>query len=179
MSEKYKIYDGGVFFVTLTIVGWIDLFTRRDYCDIIVNSLSYCIKHKGLKVFAFCIMPSHIHIVAAAENGLLSDILRDMKSYSAKQILQTIQTHPQESRKEWLLYMLAYHAKIIRHNGQYQVWQQHNHPISLHNGQLLKQRINYLHDNPVVAGIVNEAQNYMYSSANPLPMVALEPVGIL
>lgn len=179
MSEKYKIYDGGTFFVTMTLVSWIDLFTRREYCDIIVNSLNFCTKTKGLKVFAYCIMPSHVHLVAAAKRGLLPDILRDMKSYTAKQIIETIKTHPQESRKDWLLYLLEYYGKRLQHNGQYQVWQQHNHPVSLHNGQLLKQRIDYTHNNPVVAGYVNEPQNYMYSSANPIPMVELEDVGVL
>jgi REP element-mobilizing transposase RayT len=78
MSEKYKTYPGGLFFVTLTVVGWIDVFTRREYADEIIKNLNYCIQHKGLKIYAFCIMPSHIHMVVYSE-GSLSDILRDFK----------------------------------------------------------------------------------------------------
>lgn len=176
MSEKYKIYPGGTFFITMTIVGWIDLFTRRDYCDLIVDNLNYCIANKGLQVYAFCIMPSHIHLITSTDDGInLSDILRDFKGYTSKQLLKNIETHPQESRKEWLLHMFRYFAKDNPHNQQYQIWQHHNHPIDLHSADLFMQRLNYIHENPVKAGIVNEAPNYMYSSANPLTTLKLQP----
>ena len=81
MSERYKTYDGGLFFVTLTVVGWIDLFTRHEYAEEFLDNLRFCIKHKGLRVYAFCIMPSHIHLIVDANDGLLpADILRDLKS---------------------------------------------------------------------------------------------------
>jgi putative transposase len=75
MSEKYKTYPNGLFFVTLTTVGWIDVFTGNEYCDEIINNLNYCIENKGLIIYAFCIMPSHIHMVAEVKEGLLSDVL--------------------------------------------------------------------------------------------------------
>jgi len=175
MSEKYKTYPGGLFFVTLTVVGWIDVFTRREYADEIIRNLNYCIKHKGLKVHAFCIMPSHIHMVVWAENSL-SDILRDFKSYTSKQIIQQIQDNIQESRKDWLLYMFRYYANNNKHNAEYQFWQQHNHPIDLFTDKVIDQKINYIHDNPVNAGLVTDAHCYVFSSANPDTELMLEEI---
>lgn len=175
MSEKYKIYPGGAFFVTLSIVGWIDVFTRREYADEIIKNLNFCIQNKGLKVYAFCIMPSHIHMVASAgDDGLLSNILRDFKSYTAKQIIDQIRNNMQESRKEWLLYLFRFYAKHNKHNAEYQFWQQHNHPIDLVTAKFTDQKINYIHDNPVKAGLVSEAHCYVFSSANPDTELKLE-----
>lgn len=176
MSEKYKTFPGGLFFVTLTLVGWIDLFTRYDYCDELINNLNFCIDKKGLRVFSFCIMPSHVHMVATLqdEQKQLSDVLRDFKSFSAKQFLKMINEHPQESRKEWLLHMFAYFAKHNGHNSQYQIWQQHNHPIHLFSNEWVEEKVNYIHQNPVKACLVTEPEAYVYSSANPFTKIKLE-----
>ncbi len=97
MSEKYKTFPGGLFFVTLTLVGWIDLFTRHEYCDELIHNLNFCIDKKGLRVFSFCIMPSHVHMIATLqdEQKQLSDVLRDLKSFSAKQFLKMVNEHPE------------------------------------------------------------------------------------
>lgn len=173
MSEKFKIHEEGVFFITLTVVGWIDIFTRYEYADLVIENLNYCIRSKGLKVYAFCIMPSHLHMIAEAEKGNLSYILRDFKSYTAKQIIQLVEEHPQESRKDWLLYMFRYFANNQKHNKTYQLWQQHNHPIDLYSAELFQQKVEYIHQNPVAACLVDEPQHYIYSSANPLTFLQL------
>ena len=82
------------------MVGWIDVFTRAEYCDEMVKNFNYCIDNKGLKVYAFCIMPSHIHFIADVQDGNLSDVLRDFKSYTAKVFLKMIEENISESRKE-------------------------------------------------------------------------------
>jgi len=176
MSEKYKAYDGGTFFVTLTVAGWIDVFTRREYADCIEQNLNYCIDKKGLTVYAYCIMPSHLHMIARVEKGLLTSVLRDFKSFTAKTILAMIETHPAESRREWLLYMFEYFANKIQHNQQYNFWQQYNHPIDLWYPAIMQQKLDYIHLNPVAAGIVNEPQYYVFSSANPACTVRITPV---
>lgn len=167
MSEKYRFHKDGLFFVTLTIVGWIDLFTRKDYCDEIIRYLNICIARKGLRVYAFCIMPSHIHRICDAESGEVGPLMRDFKSYTAKQLLQLIQGHSGESRRDWLLYLFRYFAKPKVSNSEFQVWQHGTHPISLESNRWIDEKIEYIHQNPVKAGLVNEPQNYIYSSANP------------
>ncbi|MEJ8757311.1 transposase [Pontibacter sp. H259] len=176
MSEKYKIYPGGTFFLTLSVVGWIDVFTRREYADELVDNLNYCSGHKGLKIYSYCIMPSHLHMICSTENLKLSDVLRDFKSYSAKRILSLIETNPTESRKEWLLYLFRFFKQSIRHNKDYQFWQQHNHPIDLTDAKNFQQKVEYIEQNPVVAGLVTEATYYTFSSANPDNAVILAEV---
>ncbi len=92
MSEKYKIFLGGLYFVTMTVVGWMDVFTQAVYCDEIIANLNYCIENKGLKIYAFVIMPSHTHLIVKVENdGNLYEVLRDFKSHTSKKIIGMIE----------------------------------------------------------------------------------------
>ena len=166
MSEKYKIFPGGMYFVTITTVGWIDVFTRSVYCDELIKNLNYCIANKGLRVFAFCIMPSHLHMVASVDNGNLSDVLRDFKSYTGKQLIKMIEENIQESRKEWLLYMFEFYGKKNKHNAKYQFWQHNNHAFDLFANKLIDHKVDYIHNNPVEACMVMQPGDYVYSSAN-------------
>lgn len=143
------------------------MFSRGCYCDEFINSLEFCRKHKGLKVYAYCIMSSHVHLIIANDNNNLSAIIRDLKSYTAKQIIQTIQNNPAESRKAWLLHLFKYFAKFHKQNSEYQFWQKTNHPIELFTPAVFDQKMNYIHNNPVEAMLVNDECSYVYSSANP------------
>ena len=104
MSEKYKFNDKeGVYFVTQTIVHWIDIFTRAELKQIIIKSLKHCQDHKGLVIHAWCLMSSHLHLImSASSKETPSEILRDFKKYTSKQIVETIK-EINESRREWLL----------------------------------------------------------------------------
>ncbi len=163
----YKIHDQyKLYYLTLTIVGWVDIFTRPVYRDIIVESLAFCQREKGLVVNSFTIMSNHLHLVCYAKEGSigLSRILADFKKFTANQILKTIQTIP-ESRRDWLLVVFAYNGKHKSNNRHYQVWQQDNHPILLVSPKWILQKINYIHQNAVRAKWVTEAEYYPYSSA--------------
>ena len=166
MSGKYKFSDpDGLYFVTLTIIHWIDLFTRYDYKDMIVGSLKYCQSHKGLKIHAWCIMSSHVHmIISRSGSELLSDILRDFKKYTSKSAIELI-AGVNESRREWLLNAFAKAAAEIKRNSNHKVWQDGNHPVLLDTGKKIDQRLDYIHQNPVEAGIVEEPEHYLFSSA--------------
>ena len=96
MPER-RIYDQyGLNFVTFTIVDWVDIFTRKVYCDLIIESLKYCQKEKQLYIHAFVIMSNHVHLVVSAEEGncKLSDIIRDFKKFTSKKIVKTIKLIP-------------------------------------------------------------------------------------
>ncbi|MCE7065819.1 REP-associated tyrosine transposase [Dyadobacter sp. CY326] len=166
MSEKYKFFKGGLFFVTMTTVGWIDVFTRPLYADEIIKNLNYCIDHKGLEVYEFVIMTNHVHMICSAKNGNVGAIIRDFKSFSAKEMIRLIQENPKESRKEWMLYLFRYFAKGKGGRCEFQFWQHSNHPINLISNNWINQRARYIWNNPVKAGIVEEPQHYIYSSAN-------------
>jgi putative transposase len=167
MSTKYKVRNNELpHFVTFSVVNWIDALTRQEYKEIIIESLQYCIKEKGLILHAWVIMSNHVHlIISVRQENTFSDILRDLKKFTSKQIVKAIKENPQESRKEWMIWMFERAGKKNINNKDFQFWQQDNHPIELSNGIIAKQRLNYLHENPVRASIVYESQDYIYSSA--------------
>ena len=167
-------------FVTLTTVGWIDVFTYKRYKDLIVDNLNFCILNKGLELYGWVLMSNHLHMICRAKEPFkLSDILRDLKSFSAKQIIAEIQKNT-ESRREWLIMVMKYHTKFNKRNDNFQFWQHDNHPVELESPSWIKQRLQYLHNNPVRAGITLNPEDYLHSSArNYAGMEGLIPVQIL
>ena len=167
MSRKYKFRNPeAIYFVTFTTVNWIDVFTRPMYKDIVVESLNYCIKNKGLVVYAWVIMSNHVHLVIESRGVALEDIMRDLKKYTSREILKAIEENSQESRKAWMLWMFERAGKKNSNNSKYQFWQQHNQPVELTlQAYGIEGCIDYIHDNPVRAGFVIRAEDYPYSSA--------------
>ena len=167
-GDKYLISDKtGCYFVTFTVIHWIDIFSRKEYRDIIVDSLNYCISEKELIVYAWVIMSNHIHLVITtkSDEGNISGIIRDFKKHTSKEITKAIQSIP-ESRKEWLLNAMSKEAKRIGRATYHKLWKDDNHAITI-DGKIvgIKERINYIHDNPVRNGLVEEQWEYIYSSA--------------
>jgi|SRR5690606_473576 len=168
MSERgYKIRNQqGLHFITFAAVEWVDVFTRQKYRDILIESLEYCIKHKGLNLHAWVIMSNHVHfIMSAKEEFMLSDILRDFKKFTSIKIIEAIKNNPYESRKDWMLTIFKTKGKENTRNSTYQFWRQDNQPIELSDNNMIDQRLNYIHNNPVEASIVEKAEDYLYSSA--------------
>jgi putative transposase len=167
MSELRKATTDRPFFITIPVIGWIDVFTRNEYCDIFIASLEFCRKNKGLKVYAYCIMSSHIHLIVSNDESRLPDIIRDLKSYTAKEIITAIKSSLIESRKDWLLYLFKFFANNTSQNSEYQFWQKTSYPVELIKVGVFDQKVNYIHQNPVKALLVNDESAYVYSSANP------------
>ncbi len=166
MSTGYQIANQeSVYFVTFQVVEWIDIFSRKVYRDIILDSLRYCQKHKSLEIFAFVIMTNHVHLLVRSTNGKLSDTIRELKSYTARQINNDIIENPQESRKKWMLNLFKFAAKKHKRSEHYQFWTHENHAEEIAGNSFLEQKINYIHENPVRAGFVAKAEEYLYSSA--------------
>jgi putative transposase len=165
MSEKYKIHEPeGKYFITLTVIHWIDAFTRKELKHVVLDSLQYCQKNKGLVIHAWVLMSSHLHLIISSKGEPLEAILRDFKKHTSKQIVKTIQ-EINESRKEWLLRAFSKAAKDIKRVKNYKVWQDGNKPILLQTNEMLEGRLHYIHQNPVEAEIVDEPESYWYSSA--------------
>ncbi|MDN5216021.1 transposase [Fulvivirgaceae bacterium BMA12] len=165
MSEKYKFHDPeGIYFVTTTVVHWIDLFSRPEYKHVLINSLKYCQEKKGLIIHAYCIMPSHIHMIISTNKDPLSSIMRDFKKHTSRKIIKEI-GRINESRKEWLLRGFSKAGDRLKRISKYKVWQDGNHPIELESNRFLEEKIDYIHNNPVEAEIVDEPAFYWYSSA--------------
>jgi REP element-mobilizing transposase RayT len=166
MSEKYKIHEHEkAYFITMTIVGWMDVFTRKNHKLLIVNSLRYCQKHKGLEIFAWCLMSNHMHmIVRACGKPTLSDILRDFKTHTSKKIVQQI-IEEHESRRGWMLAYFKHSGRYLKRIQVYKVWQDGNHAKIIYSPAFFYNKLNYIHKNPVREMTVSKEEDYWFSSA--------------
>lgn len=154
MSSKYKFYDSeAINFVTGTVVGWADIFTRDVYRNILLDSFRFCQQKQGLNIHAWVLMPNHFHMICSFRDGHQPGmVLKNIKSFTAIKIIDAIINNKQESRKDWLLPLFEQYGRQQKSNFRYQFWQHENHPILLDNGEMYLQRLNYLHENPVRAG---------------------------
>jgi len=166
MSRKYKFHnESGAYFISFATVYWLDVFTRQIYFNVLEESIDYCRAEKGMEIFTYCFMPSHVHLIFRSGNEDPSGLIRDFKGFTAKKLIKTIEENPQESRKEWLLWMMERAGKKKSNVKQRQFWQQHNKPIELWNEKVIQQKIDYIHNNPVESGFVADPIDWKYSSA--------------
>lgn len=166
MKEGYIIRDQEkAHFITATVVDWIDVFTRKSYRDCIIDCLDFCIKNKGMILYGHVIMNNHIHMIIQSSDGKLSDLIRDFKKFTAKTILDKIQTEP-ESRREWILERFKLATESHSRNKNYQFCQYGNHAEEIYSEHFLWSKLDYIHMNPVRAEIVSKMEDYIYSSAS-------------
>jgi len=166
MSEKYKIWDQRkAYFLTMTVIGWIDVFIRNNLKMTIINSLNYCQKEKGLEIFGYCLMSSHLHLIARAENNnSLSYIMRDFKKFSSKSVIAQIQTET-ESRRDWMLDFFRFGSEDNNGKSHYKFWQEGNHAKEINTNKFFYEKLDYIHNNPVKELIVEKPEDYLFSSA--------------
>jgi REP element-mobilizing transposase RayT len=159
MAFEYRIKDQfGIYFITCTVHQWTDVFTRMDYVDILLDSLRFCHKEKGLKIYAWVIMSNHIHLIVSNDKGKLSDCIRDFKKFTASKIYKAIEANEKESRKKWLLWLLKKDNKIW-------FWEEGYHGEEIYSKSFYDSKVNYIHSNPVRADIVEKEEEYLNSSA--------------
>lgn len=124
-----------------------------------IQSLSFCRANKGLRLFGYVILENHFHALVSGSN--LSRIIADLKKFTAKTILEQLQ----RDNKAWLLNQLAYYKKRHKTESDYQVWQEGCHPELIISEEMLLQKLNYIHYNPVKRGYVALPEHWLYSSA--------------
>lgn len=166
MGQKNKISEGYIYFLTLTVVDWVGVFTRPIYRHIVVDALKHCQKTKGLEIYAWVLMSNHLHLLASANEGkVLSDILRDFKKFTSKKVVETIFSEP-ESRRKWMINQFEFAGRYDPKITNYTFWQSGNEAKEVHTNDFLFQKLNYIHENPVRVEIVAEPEHYLYSSAS-------------
>jgi len=166
LSRKYKFHNKeGLYFVSFATVYWMDVFVRQQYFEKLVESLAYCRKEKGMEIYCWCIMPSHVHLIFRAKDNNPGEVLKSFKVHTSKALQKMIEENLQESRKDWLLEMMERAGKMNSNVKKRQFWQQNNKPIELWSAEVIDQKVNYIHNNPIVAGFVEEAHFWKYSSA--------------
>jgi len=161
MRSSYKIYEKeGVYFITSTIIEWIPVFTSKDYFDILVSSLNYCAENKELHIFSWVILDNHFHLVCHAPE--LGKAVQSLKRHTASQIISQLE----QDNKKWLLNLFAYYKKRHKKESEHQVWQEGFHPQLIASDDMLTQKIEYIHYNPVKRDYVANPENWLHSSAN-------------
>lgn len=159
MAFAYRVRDqSAIHFVTFTVHQWVDVFTRRTYVELLLDSLKYCQEKKGLQIYAWVVMSNHCHLILRAKDNNLSDIIRDLKKFTSKNIVKAIEENPKESRKKWLSMVLRYQDSIW-------FWKEGYHGEEVYSQNFYDLKANYIHQNPVKAGIVEREEDYLWSSA--------------
>lgn len=166
MSRSYRVFTDQhyAYFVTWTLVDWIHLFDKDQYRQIILDALYYLRTEKKTELNAFVIMASHIHAILWTEIEInLSDVIRDFKRFTSRKISKLA-----EERNETEI--LSVFKKARGENraqdiSTYQVWQEGSHPEAIFTEKFAKQKLDYIHMNPVKAGLVKTADQWQYSSA--------------
>lgn len=166
MATRYRFGENHIpHFVTFAVINWIDALSRPIIKNIVVESLRFSIENKGLLLHAWVLMNNHVHlIISTSDNIKPEDVMRDIKKFTATQILKEI-GQPEESRRNWMMWLFKEAGRKNSNNTHYQFWQQDNHPIVLPSQDIALQKLTYIHQNPVRAGIVYEPEHYVYSSA--------------
>ena len=166
-----------IIYITLSVVGWIDVFTRKEYAYAFMNTLKYWQRKKELNLYAYVIMSNRVYLIIDSREEELDDFLQDFKLYSAKQITGLIGRNENENRTDWLMHMLSYFGKYCKENRNFQFWQNDHQYIELKDKEHMARKIDFLHQRPVVNGLVFQPEHYIYSSANPYNQIdVISPV---
>jgi len=156
-------------FVSFAVVDWLDVFTRNEYKNIVLDSLHYCQKNKGMEIFAWprgLGVTSHVHLIFRSGSAQKPELLLgDFKRFTSKTIVQAIIDNPKESRKEFLLEQFIKAGNKSTNVDKYQFWRHDNKPIELWSNKVIDEKIDYIHNNPVEEGYVFRPEDYLYSSA--------------
>ena len=165
MSNSFLTQD--LYFTTTTVVDWIDVFTRPIYKQIILDSLTYCQQEKGLDIYAWVLMTNHLHMVVGVRDDsiVISDILRDFKKFTSKKIIACIEENSEESRTIWMLDRFRFVGNNDKKIKNFKFWRDKNHIEQIYSYDFFKQKVNYIHMNPVRQEIVEHPEDYLYSSA--------------
>jgi putative transposase len=166
MSRKYKFHDKDkLYFVSFATVHWIDVFVREEYKQVLIDSWKHCQEKKGLEIYGWCLMPSHVHMIIGSKKDKMENIVRDMKKHTSLELRTIIKNNLLESRKAWIIWMMERAGRKNSNNSDWQFWQQHNKPLEIKDQEMFDKIMKYIHDNPVLAGFVNKAEDWKYSSA--------------
>jgi len=160
MRSRYKIYnENALYFVTSTTIEWVSVFTKDNYYNVLVDAIKFYQSKKRLEIFAYVILPNHFHLIVKSNELMQS--MKLIKMYSAKEIIKLLT----KEKKNYLLKIFQINKKSYKTKSNYQVWQEGYKPKEIFGYKMLKQKIEYIHLNPVKKGLVTEPSDWGYSSA--------------
>jgi putative transposase len=158
--SRYRFGENeNAYFLTCTIVGWIPVFTRPETVQFIYDSWRFLQENGRLTVYSYVILENHLHLVASSSN--ISKEIGDFKSFTARRIVDHLEACQITTLLRWLRFLKARH----KHDRNYQVWQEGSHPQQIKDDEMMRQKLEYIHNNPVKRGYVDEATHWRHSSA--------------
>ena len=158
--SRYKIYEPThPHFVTCTILHWLPIFTRKESVQIVIDCLKFLQEKDDLKLYAYVILENHLHMVVQSND--LQKSMQSFKQYTAKQILDMLK----KGNVTTILDQLAFYKKAHHKDKTYQVWEEGYQPKLMQTDSMMISKIEYIHENPVKRGYVDEATHWRYSSA--------------
>jgi REP element-mobilizing transposase RayT len=161
MRSRYRFNEADrTYFITATIVEWLPVFRSSACCDILVNALLHCRQHKALQIHGWVIMDNHFHGILSSTD--LSSTIRGLKGFTAQALVDQLKAE----RCDWLLNQLAYYCAAHKRASEHQVWQEGVHPQAIGSDEMMLQKLDYIHDNPVKRGFVVAPEHWRYSSAH-------------
>jgi putative transposase len=159
--SRYRIYEKEQpHFLTCTVVSWLPVFTRPETMNAVLDSWRYLQQHRGFRLFGYVILENHLHLIASSPD--LSKEMKDFKSYTARQIIDRLESE----RVTMLLDQLEWHKARYKIQSHYQLWQEGCHPQQIQSEEMMLQKLEYIHNNPVCRGYVEDATHWRYSSAS-------------
>jgi REP element-mobilizing transposase RayT len=157
---RYRVYDDRYpHFMTCTVVGWLPVFTRPEAVDIVLDAWRFAQRERSLQLFAYVILENHLHFVASAPD--LRTVVKNFKSYMARRVIDLLERRSAGV----LLRQLRFHKEANKVDSEFQLWQEGSHPKQIDSDEMMWQKIEYAHDNPVKRGYVRDPLHWRYSSA--------------
>lgn len=149
-----------LYFITASIVQWKHLFIRPEYAKIVLTSLAWLQQQRRILLFAYVLMPSHLHAIIKPENVVIAEIIQQFGSFTAHELLKQLQADHQEE----LLKILGENRRDLRH--RHSIWQDIQ-AKNIYSIDVLQQKLEYVHQNPVAKEwkLVKDRADYPYSSA--------------
>lgn len=157
---RYRFGDSAYpHFVTCSVVGWLPVFTRPACAEILFDSLKYLQRQRELVLLGYVVMENHLHLIARSDN--LSRDVADFKSYTARKIVDRLKVVGDQE----ILWQLRMHKLPHKHDREFQFWQEGSHPQQIGSEDMLRQKLSYIHDNPIRRGYISDPSHWRYSSA--------------
>ena len=157
--SRYKFTNADLpHFMTCTVLHWIPVFTQPETVAILLESLRF-LTHDGMKLYAYVILENHMHLIAQSDR-----IDRDMarfKSFTAKKLIRYLD----KNNVKTILEQLVFYKKAHKNDRSYQFWQEGVHPEYIQNEDMMRQKVEYIHQNPVKRGYIDRPEHWRYSSA--------------
>ncbi len=161
LRGRTNLADEHIFFITTTVVGFIKIFTEDSYCNLLIKNIKHYQHKYKFEILAYVIMPTHFHwiIVTNSKNGTISDIMRDIKKYSAWDIMENLE-------KEKSSFMKTFRDEGAKFKNQRRkLWMPRFDDEVIRNEKMFWTKLHYIHKNPVKANLVRLPEQYKYSSA--------------